>query len=294
MGKIDFSRLFGVFSRRSEAPPEAVKPLTPEFRYRVLQLCQDTFCGYGARLDFWAEIHEQLRYLIGRHVLAYQTSASDDTTVFLSECDDKHFLDFIELACQSEAAFIDERQFVEDINRFFREDDLPYSLTHFIRRKEGRMSRIASYPQVIRRDDELLHETAIEPALDFLANPVFLSANEEFLAALKDYREGRFHDSVAKCASSFESVMKIVSTQKNWPYQETDTAETLLNGVLGNTDLEPFFKQPLMLVATIRNRLSSAHGAGIQQRVLSEHVAKYTVNATAAAILLLVEETRLE
>ena len=61
------------------------------------------------------------------------------------------------------------------------------------------------------------------------------------------------------------SVMKIVSTQKNWPYQETDTAETLLNGVLGNTDLEPFFKQPLMAGCYHRrNRLSSAHGAGIQ------------------------------
>jgi hypothetical protein len=49
-------------------------------------------------------------------------------------------------------------------------------------------------------------------------------------------------------------------------------------------------EQPLSIVATLRNRLSKSHGAGIQQRDIPPHIAKYAINATAAAILLLVEQ----
>ena len=50
------------------------------------------------------------------------------------------------------------------------------------------------------------------------------------------------------------------------------------------------FEQPLLNIATLRNKLSNAHGAGVQHRRVPQHVAKYAINATAAAILLLVEE----
>nr|WP_246311469.1 abortive infection family protein [Halomonas zhaodongensis] len=45
-----------------------------------------------------------------------------------------------------------------------------------------------------------------------------------------------------------------------------------------------------MLIATLRNRLSSSHGAGAQAKVVPEHVATYAVNATASAILFLYSE----
>ena len=85
--------------------------------------------------------------------------------------------------------------------------------------------------------------------------------------------------------------MKIICEQKGWSYEQNDTAATLLDNIFQEIDLDGFFKQPLMLVATIRNRLSSAHGAGAEQREVPDHVAQYAINATAAAILLLVEET---
>ena len=85
--------------------------------------------------------------------------------------------------------------------------------------------------------------------------------------------------------------MKIICDRKKWPYKQTDTAETLLNIIFGKTGMESFFNQPIMLVATMRNRLSSAHGAGTQQRNVPEHRAQFAVNATASAILLLVHET---
>ena len=184
---------------------------------------------------------------------------------------------------------IDPSQLVDAINEFFKADHLPYLLIDFVHGQES----IDVYPQIIRRDSEALHETAIEPALKLLTRPVFASANQEFLEALKDYRNGDHRDCVTKCGSSFESVMKIICDQKRWSYQQNDAAVTLLGNILPRTNLESFFEQPIMLVATIRNRLSSAHGAGPEQREVAPHVAHYAINATASAILLLVEETDL-
>ena len=110
--------------------------------------------------------------------------------------------------------------------------------------------------------------------------------------ALEDYRKGDLGDCVAKCGSAFESVLKIICEKKRWPYQQTDTAARLLATVLSRTTLDPFFEQPLLLIATIRNRRSTAHGAGVQPKSVSPQVARFALNATATAILLLVEEAR--
>ena len=295
---MDFSSIFDVFSKRPQPPVKAGRPLTVEFRYRVLQLCTTTFPGHNffsrsADTIFWLEMHEKLSYLHGRARLAKITtgSLSEDAAVFLEDCNDYHFLDFIELIFKWQPLWdfnINPHELLKNVNEFLEVDDLPYYLTEFVFQSS---TQIEAYPQIIRRDNEAIHETAIQPALTLLANPAFASANKEFLEALGHYRKGEHADCLAKCGSSLESVMKIICDRKKWPYKQTDTAEPLLNIILGKTGMESFFNQPIMLVATMRNRLSSAHGAGTQQRNVPEHRAQFAVNATASAILLLVHET---
>jgi hypothetical protein len=53
------------------------------------------------------------------------------------------------------------------------------------------------------------------------------------------------------------------------------------------TEMDTFWEQPLMTVGTLRNKLSTSHGAGEVQKVVPEHVAKYTLNMTASAIIFL-------
>ena len=45
-----------------------------------------------------------------------------------------------------------------------------------------------------------------------------------------------------------------------------------------------------MAVARMRNRLSSSHGGGTSVRKVERHVAQYAVTATAAVIVLLVQD----
>ena len=187
---------------------------------------------------------------------------------------------------------------VKDVNLFFEVDDLPYALTDFsweefedLRFGTPRKGwRISAYPQVIRRDSGVLHQTAIEPTLLLLSASHFVTANKEFLGGLADYRNGDYEDCVTKCLSSFESVLKVVCQRKGWAYKNTDTADTLLTAVFGKTNLEGFYKEHIKLILTVRNRRSSAHGGGTQPKQVPKHVANYVINATAAAILLIVEE----
>lgn len=257
--------------------------------------------GIFRETRFWDEIHTKLAYLHGRPRLIEDSiySLIDDALVFLENCDDKHFLDFVEyiFRTRSHSQISSHFNLVEDINEFLLQDKLPYVVTDFVwtKSQEGKnySMTLTAYPQVICKDSEVLYSTAIQPALQLLCNPEFKAANKEFLEALEDYRKSDYGDCLTKCGSAFESVLKVICTQKKWSYQSTDTASPLLKTVINNSGLEPFFEQPLILVATIRNKLSNAHGAGVIPRNVGKAKAEYAINATAAAILLLVTEAGL-
>ena len=273
-------------------------------------LCLDKFqSGYGGDLNsFWAEIHSKLKYLVGRPQLSvndYPNNISEDVLFYLQDCSDEAFLDFVELIFKTNAhsrtgdgtAF----DLVEQINNAFLFDDLPYALTKFVHERQTRTyyqseqtyeaNVVVAFPQVIRRENEVAYTEIIEPALTLLSNKQFTSANVEFLEALADYRKGDFGDCLTKCGSAFESTMKIICDRKKIPYEMKDTAKPLVDKLLKETpNLESYFEPLLMIVATLRNKLSKSHGAGTQQRTVPPHIAKYALNMTASTILLLVDE----
>lgn len=293
---MSFSELFSVFSRRTKLSPSEQRPITESFRNRVLMRCRDVVGSSG----FWEEIQSKLAYLHGRPILTGLNAGSpgEDAIAFLHTCEDAYFLDFLEYVFQTKA-YSESRlrgNLVKDFNAFLRQDDLPYAVTDFVwsEQTKGRYltATLVAKPQVIRKDSDVLYQTAIQPVLKLLRDPDFHSANKEFLEALEDFRRSDYGDCLTKCGSAFESVLKVLCARNRWSYSETDTASSLLTTVVTNSSLETFFEQPLILVATIRNRLSKSHGAGLLPRDLTEAKAEYAINATASAILLLVNTCR--
>ncbi len=286
--------------------PPSPKPLTVEFRNRILMRCRDSFGPAGVLEEFWQQSHSKLAYLHGTPALANvrgfrQTGAAGEVIEFLSRCSESHFLDFVELIFRVEASdqIGDRDAFVEDVNHFLRVDDLPYALTPFvwtptkIEQLGGVFDgmRLTSLPQIIARSSEVVHTTITVPVLILLQEPRFKEANAEFLEALADHRHRKYGDSLTKAGSAFESVLKVICATKGWSFRPSDTAAPLLKIVINEGQLEPFLEQPLLLVATMRNRLSTAHGAGSQPRSVSAAMSEYALNATASAILLLAKET---
>lgn len=308
---MSFVDLFQAFSRRQKGTQPPRKKLTPEFRNRVFLRCRDVFGSSGYGPAFWNEIHAKLSYLHGSPLLSEagrrgELIGNADTIAFLNGCADEHFMDFVELIFRVDVVYrVRAREtLVDDFNEFLRVDDLPYSVTPWVWKhtttdgkvlsdstsglRGGATSIIIGVPEVIRKDSELIFSSAVQPALVLLRDARFTSSNEEFLAALKDYRHGDFGDCITKCCSALESTLKIVCQEKGWPHKATDTAAPLLKTVLSNTNLEPFWEQPLTLIATLRNRVSTAHGAGANARDATEAKAEYAINATASAILFLI------
>ena len=293
--RVDLSRLFNSFSKRTEPQTTPKSLLSVEFRNRIIFLCQDNFYAPA----FWEQIHRNLQYLHGRPMLSREgpRDALADMGQFLFECSDNHFLDLVEMIFRGRDSAVSGQHLVDQVNRFLEIDNLPYAVTDFVWEStvdDGyRSMQLIEYPKIIRRESQVLHSTAIQPTLEFLASPRFGSANQEFLGALEDYRKGNFPECLTKCNSSLESVMKVISDQKGWRYSQNDTASSLLRNILPQTGLGASFEQQLLAIPTIRNRYGSSHGRGALMVNTPKHVAQFAINATASAILLLVEETLL-
>lgn len=195
----------------------------------------------------------------------------------------------------------EENQVVDALNELFRVENAPYQLTPCVKVEEldrnarfghgANVIRTVAYPKVVRAEDEVTHREAIDPALSVLSAPHFEVPNLEFRDALDEYRKGHYGDCLTKCGSAFESVLKVLCQRNGCPFNERDTAAPLLKLVVSNSTLDPFFEQPLILIATLRNRLSSSHGGGTSVRSVQRHVAQYAITSTAAAIVLLAHET---
>ncbi len=310
-------QLFDVFSKRR--PADSPTDTVPDtLRNKVPLLCRDVFSGrwrdgFGQgdyTREFWGEMHRSLEYLHGQPNLSSDPRADnppDDAILFLSRCSRREFLDFIELIFKVDCLFhvlMDENVLVGAINELFRSEGAPYQLTHVVKQEEeatsssplpfpgyrGKVIKTIAYPKVVRVDEEVTFAEAILPALSVLADPAYKSANIEFREALEDYRKGDYGDCLTKCGSAFESVMKVLCEQKGWPYVPQDTAGPLLKTVISNSGLDSFFEQPLLIIATLRNRLSKAHGAGAGTRQVDRHIAQYALTSTAASVLLLINQ----
>ena len=311
--------IFDVFSRRESVLDQQYKPddISERLRTRILLLYRDLISGRGGqwgqggdfRVEFWEQMHNSLEHLHGRPWLSdvgprHRGNPVDayieDAFEFLLNCDTNEFFDFIELSFKLDISWRmmdDRKQIVEAINEIFSVENAPYQLTPQVEIQESdprypsaSTIRIVSYPKIIRSEDEIVHSEAVAPALFVLSAPHFEAANEEFRDALDEYRKGRYGDCLTKCGSAFESVLKILCKRNKWPFSETDTARPLLTVVIDKSSLDPFFEHPLMLIATMRNRLSKSHGAGSNKRTVERHIGQYAFSSTAAAIVLLVRE----
>ena len=314
-------------SRKSSTSSNDLPETIPaSFRNRVLMFWDDFQQGtlpmagsfaynhYGLE-TFWQEMGQTLRHRYGRPALSPRSTLDPvtDLSNHLNSCNAEEFFDFLEMAFKLPMSWNllhSSAEVIDAINEMFRFERLPYELTHWIteekpvvaQRDGSRLPPLPpsattittlSYPQVVRVDEEVTHTEAVRPALAALSAPHFSQANQDFLKALKHYRDSEFPDCLTACGATMESTLKVLCDRNRWQYQQRDTLKTLLETVIPKTTLEPFFKETLMHIGTIRNRLSSAHGRGATAQPVPRHIAQYAITCTAAAVILLIEEADL-
>ena len=305
--------VFQVFSRRPRPPVEEPLEIPETLRNRIFLFCNDLYSNKRAEFSmgdyvgaFWHEAQGMLclrhgRLWLTRHGEDRQSSV-EDAIQFTLHCGGDHYLDFVEYIFRAKAFFrvaLPEHQVISELNQLLQFSNAPFFVTGFVKEQvdesdpRGGTAHYVytrEYPRAVLRTAEVLHVQSTLPLLEFLRRPEYKAANSEYLSAMEDFRHGAYGDTLTKCGSCFESVLKIICRRRGWRFNENDTAAPLIKTVLANTTLPSFFEQVLIIVATLRNKLSTAHGAGDVSRAVHRHVAEFALNATAACILLLVKE----
>jgi hypothetical protein len=310
------SDIFDVFSKRNRLGKKDLPIVPVTFRRKIVMLCDEVFVGehiyYSAGNysdETWSEIHRSLLLRHGLFRLSeHARTERDDVVHFILSCSNEEFWDFAEYIFKTQnfwKLLQDPNELVSAINAIMVADNIAYELTSYqteeveeeapfpINRsqKMTKVIRVVSYPQVICKDDLYTHDAVLKPTLTLLSDRRFSSAYSEFLEALEDYRKTDYSDCVIKCCSSFESTMKIICKQKNWPYDSNkDTASRLVKIIIEKSGLDPSFQAQFEAIGTMRNRLSMAHGAGPNPRVVDKFIAQYAINTSASAILFLVNK----
>ncbi|MGA2253493.1 MAG: hypothetical protein ABSG53_02435 [Thermoguttaceae bacterium] len=283
--------ILDLFSKRDKPLPEVFQTttLSPEFRTQVRFIWGDCLFNQGVhtgteyRNDLMRLIRSAILREKGWSFLCDQRMGPEDDFVnaLLGANETEVVLDIIETSFRLMLGRIPPDVMypcIDELNHRFRENGVGYQFDIENRR-------------LIKITESFTYQQAVRPALGVLARREFATANKEFMEAWDDFKKSDFDDCLTKCGSCFESVMKIICTKKKWAFDPKATAAPLLKTIIDGTGMDAFFEQPLMLIATIRNRLSSSHGAGTMPKNVPEHIAQYALNATASAILLLVEAT---
>ena len=128
--------------------------------------------------EFWSQMHNSLEHLHGRPWLSdageqyrgMPDCHTADALWFLLGCRANEFFDFIELSFKLDVAWRvpgDSKEIVEAINEILRSENAPFQLTPQVEIREDNshlpegvrsaVRRIASYPKIIRVEDEVVH-----------------------------------------------------------------------------------------------------------------------------------------
>lgn len=284
---------------RGDTPEVFVYDTIPQpLRVQVVHIWRDVI---GRSSEFhspadnvYRRIVEALAREYGVFVLADGTSPEDVLKNFiLSEREVDKILDCIEVSFLLIAFFhsrisnysgrahtkLTVEKAIEELNQRFLEHGVGYEYVPF---------------EIIRKDSEFLHQETIKPALNLLQDSRYKGANEEFLKAHEHYRHGEIKDCLVYCLKSLESTLKTICEIRNWQFEQSDTAKTLLSIVFRNKLVPMFWQSHFNAlkstlesgVPTGRNKLGG-HGQGSTVISVPAHFASYMLHMTGSAIQFL-------
>lgn len=192
----------------------------------------------------------------------------------------------------------------ELINEVFRHNGIGYELV------KG---------HVIHKGNEITHLEMIRPALLYLSDPLYSTANKEMLDAFSKFRENKFKDAIHQANKAFESTMKIIIHKNNWsivnrnpkkksPSVQAASANLLIDTILEHAqlnllidttlehgDLEKFHKialegmrNSLQTLASLRNE-HGGHGEGNEIIETHKRHCEFALHMTASNIIYLIK-----
>lgn len=299
------------FSRRKRgAQPKSdvydYGPFTAKLRTQIAQILEEAIGSwelyhydYHYTREVWTFAVTLIRREIGVHSLT--RSLRQETNMMreiLSWMDEHHdvdeYLDALEILMRSIDTYVRQNTYdFEKVTKLKPDDAIAEINARIL---EAGFGYQFEGGEIVQINSLLLHQEAVVPALRLTAKKGFEAANAEYLKSHESFRHADYETCLTECAKAFESVLKVIGTQRKWNFQETDPASKLIAaavdaGFLQSYVAAGFTSLRAMLesgVAPVRNK-TAAHGAGTQSRVVPKELAAFQLHQTASVIVFLIE-----
>ncbi len=223
----------------------------------------------------------------------------DDLTKYIQECDNTDFLDMMDLIAhlifnKSKNIFSDI--FGENIFKNHFSGYIDDGINHInLRLKENLLGYEIIDGKVIAKTNTVTHEHIIKPALKLLIDEDFRGAEEEYLLAFENFKNGENENAIINGNKAFESVLKTICGKLEYQYDPSKaSAKKLLNILEENNFFPGYLKNHLSSLINsletgapvIRNKVAG-HGQGENVRKVGDEYVEYVLNLTATNILFL-------
>ncbi|MGJ5046834.1 STM4504/CBY_0614 family protein [Bradyrhizobium oligotrophicum] len=178
--------------------------------------------------------------------------------------------------------FHGKADFIDDLNFRFRQSGIGYQIENC---------------KIIKIDDQFVHAEIVKPAIRLLASdPVFKTANADFMTAHAHYRARENKQAVTLAGSAFESTLKAICKMKGWPYEKGARATDLIKVVnaegLFPDYLDKGFETYIAAMKTglpgVRND-AGPHGTAPETPKVPDYIAAYAIHLSAVNIVLAIE-----
>jgi Domain of unknown function (DUF7014)/AbiJ N-terminal domain 4 len=295
-----------LFSNRRKAAAKAGQPdvfsyddLPAPFRVQVAHIWNDLLGHYNRSHDAnarWVFMHDAFAREKGVFALTQDHDHQSRCINYLLKCSTDDALDLIELVframdniCEDKPDWhlenlgiaLSAHKAIEELNQRFREHGLGYEFAN---------------GDIMRVDSQFVHAEAVRPALALLTEPGFEKANEEFMTAHRQYREGHHKESVVAANRAFETTLKTICTKRKWAFAAGDRVSELITVVRSNglfpQYLDKGFDSYVAAMKTglpgVRNN-AGGHGDEPKAPPVPEYIAQYALHLAASNILLAME-----
>ncbi len=298
--------VFELFSRRNNTELREdvyeYDVIPHNFRIQFAMLIGEVVNGFksGYWTDssrFWQHVEKEIQIELGLLKLSnnvrYNHSSDNylnNVMAFLLSTDNKSALDVMDLLVFYHHAYSNTdykvkekwQRAIKRINRKLKENSLGYEIVE---------------NQLIRVDNQFIHNEVVKTSILLLQEQEFHAVSEEFLKAHEHFKNGDYKDAIVNAGKSFESVMKKICSEQNYPFNaQKDTASALINILMKNEFIPAFMQNQFVglkntlenSVPTLRNKFGG-HGQGEAIINVPESIVRYTLNLCATNIVFMVE-----
>ncbi len=270
------------------------------FRNQVFYTLSDVLDFYQNKGTdgVWNYLHDTFAREVGLKTLyEYYLNKRTQIEHFITNANDQSFLDFLDYSFN----LISRLKSAPPKNISFSKEhinviDTAINQLNF-RLKQHNLGYEFINEAIIRKDNQLLHQETIKPALKLLVENGFDGPENEFFNAFEHRRKGNNKDAILYALKAFESTMKAICNGCNYTYDSSKASAKELISILQKNSFYPEYLNNHISglrntlengLPTVRNK-TSGHGQGETVVNVSDEFAEYALNLAATNIVLLVK-----